>query len=272
MLRVQEERFPGGQTVSGLIVYRRPGGLTDADRQAIAADARKAADALPLVGKPADPVVAARRRGGLRARCRCPTTTTSSPSGARTCVRRSAPARGDGLEVYVTGGLGFNADFEEVFGDLDAKVLGVTVLLVLVLLLLIYRSPLIALMPLVVVGFAYSIAQGFVYLYAKSGRDGERQRDDDPRRAHVRGGHRLLPPARLPIPRGAAPHRGQAPRDGARAAPGRPGDPRQRPDRRADDARPAAGRRRQHALARPGLGDRRRPSRSSPGCRCSRRC
>ena len=42
-------------------------------------------------------------------------------------------------------------------------------LLVLVLLGAIYRSPLIALMPLVVVGFAYAVAQGLIYLYAKSG-------------------------------------------------------------------------------------------------------
>ena len=74
-----------------------------------------------------------------------------------------------GLEVYVTGGLGFNADFEEVFGDIDVKVLLVTVVLVVVLLLLIYRSPVIALIPLVVVFIAYTIARGLVYLYAESG-------------------------------------------------------------------------------------------------------
>jgi RND superfamily putative drug exporter len=74
-----------------------------------------------------------------------------------------------GLEVYVTGSLGFNADFEEVFGDIDVKVLLVTVVLVVVLLLLIYRSPVIALIPLVVVGIAYTIARGLVYLYAESG-------------------------------------------------------------------------------------------------------
>ena len=61
-----------------------------------------------------------------------------------------------GLGVYVTGDLGFNADFEEVFGVVDTKLLLATVLLVLVLLGAIYRSPLIALIPLVVVGLAYT--------------------------------------------------------------------------------------------------------------------
>src|SRR5688572_19689901 len=54
-LRVQERRFAGGETVTGLIVYRRAGGLTDADQAEIAAGAGRAADALPLVGPPIVP-------------------------------------------------------------------------------------------------------------------------------------------------------------------------------------------------------------------------
>ena len=168
-------------------------------------------------------------------------------------ARRQRPARGvgyrpprcgrtrsaGGLEVYVTGALGFNADFEEVFGDLDAKVLLVTVALVLVLLRLIYRSPVIALIPLVVVGFAYTIAQRARLPLRRVGRDGLGQRRDDPRGADVRGGDGLLPAAGLALPRGAAKPRGQARGDGARDPAHRPGDPGQRPDRRADDARAA---------------------------------
>ncbi|HWM11255.1 MAG TPA: hypothetical protein VNO82_17995, partial [Solirubrobacteraceae bacterium] len=54
-LRLQEQRFAGGETVSGLIVYRREGGLTEADREAIADDAALAAATLPLVGPPLVP-------------------------------------------------------------------------------------------------------------------------------------------------------------------------------------------------------------------------
>ena len=46
----------------------------------------------------------------------------------------------------------------------------------------------------------------------------------------------------LALPRGAAANRGQARRDGARRAARRPGDPGQRPDRRARDARPRSSR------------------------------
>ncbi len=73
------------------------------------------------------------------------------------------------MRILLTGDLGFSTDAEEVFGDLDAKLLAATVLLVLVLLGLIYRAVLVALTPLLVVFFSYTVATAFVYLYAKSG-------------------------------------------------------------------------------------------------------
>ena len=46
--RLIAERFPGGDQKQVLLVYRRPGGLTAADRDAIAEDA-SAATRVPLV-------------------------------------------------------------------------------------------------------------------------------------------------------------------------------------------------------------------------------
>src|ERR687895_1972685 len=43
-----KERFPGGETTIGLIVYQREGGLTEADRQRIAEDARNVDEAIPV--------------------------------------------------------------------------------------------------------------------------------------------------------------------------------------------------------------------------------
>jgi RND superfamily putative drug exporter len=175
-LRVQEQRFPGGETVTGLVVYRRAGGLTDADRAEIAADAQRAVDAVPVQGAPVVPFADGSppelvSPGGDLAYTIVPVPDDNDRiaewgTNLRAAVHERTP---EGLEVYVTGGLGFNADFEEVFGDIDIKVLLVTVVLVVVLLLLIYRSPVIALIPLVVVGIAYTIARGLVYLYAESG-------------------------------------------------------------------------------------------------------
>jgi RND superfamily putative drug exporter len=175
VLRIVEARFPGGDTVSGLVVYERPGGLTEADRRLIAAHAARAAEELPLLGppiipfQPGAPPTVVSPEGDLAYSVISLPEDNDELAGWGSTMRRIAGDGSGGLRVYVTGGLGFNADFEEVFADLDSKVLLVTVLLVLVLLGLIYRSPVIALIPLVVVGIAYSIAQGLVYLYAESG-------------------------------------------------------------------------------------------------------
>jgi putative drug exporter of the RND superfamily len=175
-LRVQERRFPGGETIAGLIVYEREGGLTEADQAAIAEDARRAAEVLPLVGPPVVPFQDGSppelvSPGGDLAYSIVAVPDDNDRIAEWGGDLRDAVSSGerDGRSVYVTGALGFNADFEAVFGDIDTKVLSVTVVLVLVLLGLIYRSPVIALIPLFVVGIAYGIAQGLVYLYAESG-------------------------------------------------------------------------------------------------------
>jgi putative drug exporter of the RND superfamily len=173
--RLLNTRFRSGQTVNGLIVYRRAGGLTEADRRKIRSDARRTQAQLPLVGRPAVPS----ERG--------PNRRLVSPNGELAYsvltfrddydelgdwgkeLREITGDGGGGLEVFVTGDAGYSADFEEIFGSLDASLLAATVLLVLVLLGAIYRSPLIAVTPLVVVFLAYSVAQGLIYLYAKSG-------------------------------------------------------------------------------------------------------
>src|SRR3954462_6365471 len=55
VVRLLEKDFPGGQTITGLIVYHRPGGLTGADKAKRVGDARVARAKLPLVGKPVVP-------------------------------------------------------------------------------------------------------------------------------------------------------------------------------------------------------------------------
>jgi putative drug exporter of the RND superfamily len=77
---------------------------------------------------------------------------------------------GDGeLAAYTTGIAGIIADSIEVFESIDLVLLLVTVALVLVLLLAIYRSPVIALVPLFVVGIAYGIAAAAVYGLVEAG-------------------------------------------------------------------------------------------------------
>ena len=175
VLNLLGDRFEGGETTEALVVYRRAGGLAARDRAKIAADARRAAQRLPTVGLPQTPFDAGAGRGQVSADRDIAYTVVTLPDDNENvadwgkALRDITGEGGGGLEVYMTGGVGFQTDAEEVFSSIDTRLLLATVLLVLILLGAIYRSPAIALTPLVVVGFAYAVAQGLIYFFAKSG-------------------------------------------------------------------------------------------------------
>jgi putative drug exporter of the RND superfamily len=170
-----KERFPGGETTIGLIVYKREGGLTEADRQRIAEDARNVDDAIPVTQPAQVPFEPDAPPGLVSENGDAAYTIVTVPLDFDRVADWGEESREviggsrDGLDVYVTGDLGLWVDFEEVFGELDAKLLFATVLLVLILLGAIYRAPLIAVIPIFVVGIAYLLATGFIYLYAEAG-------------------------------------------------------------------------------------------------------
>ena len=72
-----------------------------------------------------------------------------------------------GVNVHVGGPAGALTDQVAVFDDLDMKLLVATALIVTVLLLLIYRSPILWLLPLLSVGFAAVPTQAGTYLLAR---------------------------------------------------------------------------------------------------------
>ncbi len=176
--RVQEllkDRFPGGETTIGLIVYKREGGLTQADRAKIARDAQRVDDAIPVTQPAQVPFSSDAPPGLVSENGDAAYTVVTVPLNFDRVADWGKETRdlvgdgGGGLQVYVTGDLGLWADFEEVFGEVDTRLLLATVLLVLVLLGAIYRAPLIAIIPIVVVGLAYQVATAFIYLYADAG-------------------------------------------------------------------------------------------------------
>ena len=142
------------------------------------------------------------------------------------------------LRPYLTGIAGIVSDSIEVFESIDTTLLLVTVTLVLVLLLAIYRSPVIALVPLFVVAIAYGIAAGARLRPRRGrGRRGQRPDDEPADRPDVRRRHRLLPADRLALPRGAAAGSRTSTRRWARDRAHGAGDPLGRRDRRRGDAR-----------------------------------
>jgi RND superfamily putative drug exporter len=74
-----------------------------------------------------------------------------------------------GLRAFVTGPGGIAADLEAIAADAGRTLLFATLGLVLLLLLVVYRAPVLALLPLLVVGLAYLVAIGIAYLLIEAG-------------------------------------------------------------------------------------------------------
>ena len=77
-------------------------------------------------------------------------------------------AKANGLEPYVTGPGGLLGDLFGAFGDIDSKLLLTTLGVVAIILVFVYRSPILWIIPLLSSLFALSTAGGIVYLLAKN--------------------------------------------------------------------------------------------------------
>ncbi|WP_420810405.1 MMPL family transporter [Halobacillus ihumii] len=75
----------------------------------------------------------------------------------------------DGLHVRFTGPVGIQTDATELFSNADVTLLIATVGLVLGLLIILYRSPILALVPLVAVGAAYGLISPLLGFMADQG-------------------------------------------------------------------------------------------------------
>ena len=158
------KRLLGGELAPIVIVYRRADGLTRADRRRIAADIR----ALNRLHLPATARFsrAVRSPDGKAAIVR---SSIKSDGEAQTildpvdAVRKRVSGRGGALQVKVTGAAGFSADSIKIFEGINGTLLGAAFLLVLVLLALIYRSPIFLWIPLIAVGFAEIATRAFGY-------------------------------------------------------------------------------------------------------------
>lgn len=81
----------------------------------------------------------------------------------------TAEKESPGLEVRVTGPAGIAADTISLFSRADIVLLLSTVGLILLLLIVIYRSPLLALIPLLASALVYAVTDRILGLYGKAG-------------------------------------------------------------------------------------------------------
>lgn len=167
----QVKRISGGDEVTDtVVVFHREGGLTASDLATIESDRATVNAGLPRDAVPAPAAVRSRDGSaalldfGLRLRGQNKLL-TAEVKRIRDVVH-AAPA---GLQVKVTGPGGNSYDASKVFNSINGTLLLVTVGLIFVLLIMIYRSPIFWAIPLVAIGFAEAASEGVGYALTQLG-------------------------------------------------------------------------------------------------------
>jgi putative drug exporter of the RND superfamily len=157
-----QAQLPDADVAPALVVYSRSDGAPLGD-PALGAVRGRAQALAPLAvgGQVPPPQVAPDRTVAVLA---VPLRTDPDPDQAQGTVDavekvRATAAQGlpDGVRAQVTGGPAFTADLNAVFEGADSRLLLVTVLVVAALLLVTYRSPVLWIVPLVVVATAEQV-------------------------------------------------------------------------------------------------------------------
>ena len=164
-----QERFQSPNIYPAVVVYDRASGLTAADRAKAAADARSFAG-LPGVGpgQVAGPIPSADGQALQTVlQVNLGSKGANGAGKAADAIRAIAGSNANGLIFHVTGPLGSQADSNKVSGPgTDSTLLFSAVAVVIVILLITYRSPFLWMLPLISSGVALITAQAVIYLLA----------------------------------------------------------------------------------------------------------
>ena len=151
-----------------IVVYERASGLTAADRAKAAADARSFAG---LKGVGPEQVIGPVPSADGKAIQTIVSVNLgkqgwNGAAAAAGSVRAVTRTGANGLTSHVTGPLGYAADFSKTFNGIDSTLLYSTLAVVIVILLITYRSPVLWLLPVISSVAALITAQAVVYLLA----------------------------------------------------------------------------------------------------------
>jgi len=165
VLEIQQS-FQSPDALPAVVVYERAGGLTAEDRAKAAADTGQFATFEGVQGKPAGPIPSQDGQA-----LQTVLTIDLGPNGWEKAPgladRLREVAGSSGMTAHVTGPLGFAADSASAFEGIDSTLLFATLGVVVVILLLTYRSPVLWLLPVISAGVALTVAQGAIYLLAE---------------------------------------------------------------------------------------------------------
>ncbi|WP_024875575.1 MMPL family transporter [Saccharomonospora piscinae] len=159
-----ERRFATSDEVPAIVVAERAGGVTEADSAYLAGKGDQIAEwEATSQGSPPLP-----SEDGRALRLIVPV--AGDPGDVVERMRAAlAQDRPDGLDVYVTGPAGQISDLSEAFSGIDGLLLLVAGAVVALILVVVYRSPLLPLLVLLSSVFALSLASLLVYFLADAG-------------------------------------------------------------------------------------------------------
>ncbi|OBF67005.1 hypothetical protein A5753_05815 [Mycobacterium sp. 852002-51971_SCH5477799-a] len=151
------KQFPGGDNAPLIVVVSRADGGVLGPSDIVAAQA--ALNRVQAAG-PAAPVLPSRDQKAAIAVVSISASLSGLALGDAVAAMRTAAAHGlpADLQTHVTGGPAFGADIAGAFAGANITLLAVTTSVVALLLMATYRSPVLWLVPLVVVGFADRVA------------------------------------------------------------------------------------------------------------------
>ncbi|MFI0720279.1 MMPL family transporter [Streptomyces sp. NPDC021224] len=171
VLQLQKQFVP--ESAPAVIVYTRPGGLTPADVAVIGrdTDAVRAMTAHGIIGSRTVGPQLDRRQDPRAAQVVVPIVLEekgwTSVEDAVNDLRATASRGTDGLQVHITGPGGFAADSNKAFAGIDGTLLFAALAVVVVILLVTYRSLTLLLLPVISVIAALFTTEALVYLLAR---------------------------------------------------------------------------------------------------------
>ncbi|CAM2799406.1 MMPL family transporter [Paenibacillus taichungensis] len=189
---VAQKEFPGGEGVPALIVWRQAGGLTDEQIKNIQAlterldqdPVEQQQSVVPLYQLPPQALKGQLSEDGstlvMPLFFNQEADSSQLKEGIAALEQKTKDIFGSdpfdvaiddasALSARVTGPVGISIDASGLFSSADVSLLIATVVLVLVLLLLIYRSPVLAIIPIIAVGFAYMVTSPILGFMADQG-------------------------------------------------------------------------------------------------------
>ncbi|WP_286258454.1 MMPL family transporter [Streptomyces graminofaciens] len=171
VLEISEDFRP--EQIPAVVVYARESGLTAADRTQIEQDVRELRQLRDhgIIGDQTRGPVYDRASDPRAAQIYVPITMDEKGweriAPAVDSIRDDVGEGGAGLSVHITGPGGTSADFSEAFEGIDSTLLLSAMGVVIVMLLLTYRSPTLLVVPLLAVIAALFTAQALIYFLAE---------------------------------------------------------------------------------------------------------